>query len=501
MKTSIRTRLFITVNVLIIFFVLFSWGMNSFYLEKFYIDQNKQQLLSTTEMIDGIYNGDPQDLTLEMHQLESIRGLNVLILNKDFETKYRSRDAVRIDSRNSVPPRTDISRPDMKRPEPGILLVTGNMSRLISGEKVFAVNHDPTLNTKLLNLISMLRNGDYILLSTPLVSLHESAAIASRFSLFTGLLTILIGSMVVFIYAKRFTRPILELNAIAQKMSQLDFREKYASYNRDELGELGESINSLSDQLDKSISELKQANEKLVEDIEHERRIDEMRKEFISNVSHELKTPIALIQGYAEGLKVNIVEDEASKNFYCEVITDEANKMNKMVKELLDLSQVESGYFSLEKQKFDLSLLVTQVLSKYEPLLREKEIILTGERGDNIQVSGDPLRIEQVLMNYLNNAINHIDDSKEIRVSMEAVNKVVRICIFNTGRPIPEDSLDKIFTSFYKVDKARTRAYGGIGLGLSIVRAIMDLHHTNYGVMNREDGVEFWFELNREDCL
>ncbi|PKM75884.1 MAG: two-component sensor histidine kinase [Firmicutes bacterium HGW-Firmicutes-15] len=497
MKISIRTRLFITVNVLIVFFVLFSWGMNSFYLEKYYIDQNKQQLLTTTEMIDGIYNGNPMDLALEMLQLESIKGLNVLILNKNFEIKYRSRD-VRIDSQNSGPSRPDTARIEMKRPEPSILLVTGSLSLLQSGEKVFAVNQDPTLNTKLLNIISMLHNGDYILLSTPLVSLHESAAIANRFSLFTGLLTIIIGSIVVFIYSKRFTRPILELNAIAQKMSQLDFSEKYASNNRDELGELGESINSLSDQLDKSISELKQANEKLVEDIEHERRIDEMRKEFISSVSHELKTPIALIQGYAEGLKVNIVEDEASKNFYCEVITDEANKMNKMVRELLDLSQVESGYFSLEKQKFNLSLLLEQILSKYEPLLKEKEILLSGERAENIQVCGDPLRIEQVLMNYLNNAINHIDDSKELRVSVEVLNKMVRTSVFNSGRPIPDESLDKIFTSFYKVDKARTRAYGGIGLGLSIVRAIMDLHQTNYGVTNRTDGVEFWFELNRE---
>lgn len=497
MKISIRTRLFIAVSLLIVFFVAFSWLMNSSYLEKYYVYQNKRQLLLTSENIDKIYNGNVEDLSLEIEKLERISGLNILILNEKLAMKYYS-----LGTDNTGLAGVDsLQRKRIRKPDPLIPLVTAYLSELQSGNKVVAVSQDPTLQIGLLNVVSRLNNGDYLLLSTPLVSLQESAAIANRFFLFTGLLTILIGCLAVYIFARRFTRPILELNAIAQKMSELDFTQKYASKSQDELGELGDSINSLSNQLDKSISELQGANQKLQEDIEHERRIDEMRKQFISNVSHELKTPIALIQGYAEGLKVNVVEDEASKNFYCDVITDEAAKMNEMVRKLLDLSQVESGYFSLEKQDFDLSQLVQQVLSKYEPIFREKEISLTGERGENILVNGDILRIEQVLVNYLSNAINHIVDPKELRVSMQKLDEKVRIAIFNTGKPIPEESLDKIFTSFYKVDKARTRAYGGTGLGLSIVKAIMDLHHNAFGVVSRNDGVEFWFEMDKVDLV
>jgi signal transduction histidine kinase len=284
-------------------------------------------------------------------------------------------------------------------------------------------------------------------------------------------------------------------------MAKLDFSQKYKIETRDEIGDLGKSINSLSNQLDKSITELTEANAKLLKDIEHERRIDEMRKEFVSSVSHELKTPIALIQGYAEGLKENIIEDEESKNYYCYVIADEASKMNKMVRELLDLSQIESGYFILERQVVDISMLVEQVLNKFEPILKEKQICLSGARQREVMVNGDIFRIEQVMVNYLNNAINHIDQQKEIAVNIHPVDDKVRISVFNTGKPIPDESLDKVFISFYKVDKARTRSYGGTGLGLSVVRAIQEQHNNAYGVINRDNGVEFWFDVDRADNI
>ena len=238
---------------------------------------------------------------------------------------------------------------------------------------------------------------------------------------------------------------------------------------------------------------------KLTEDIERERRIDKMRKEFISSVSHELKTPIALIQGYAEGLKLNVNEDEENRNFYCDVIMDEAGKMNRLVKDLLDLSQIEAGYFRLEKTVFDISFLVDHVLDKYRPILLEKGLKVDVEKKENVAVNGDIVRIEQVLVNLLNNAINHVDDSKLIKITVTTRNEKIRVSVYNSGKTIPEESLDKIWTSFYKVDKARTRAYGGTGLGLSVVRAILELHRNAFGVENHINGVTFWFEVDRAD--
>lgn len=289
-----------------------------------------------------------------------------------------------------------------------------------------------------------LKVDNLTLLNSPLAAINESTAVANRFFLFTGLITIILGGIAVFLYANRFTKPILELNNIAQEMSKLDFSKKYPIQSDDEVGQLGKSINSLSDQLDKAISELKA-------DIECERRIDKMRKEFISNVSHELKTPIALIQGYAEGLKLNVNDDEENRDFYCDVIMDETDKMNRLVKDLLELSQIESGYFKLEKTDFEISTMVDYVLDKYRPILTDKEIRVDFEKIENRVVHGDYVRIEQVLINFLNNAINQVDDNKSIRIKMTDQGDKVRVSVYNTGKPIPEESLDKIWTSFYKV--------------------------------------------------
>ncbi len=493
MRISIRTRLFAAVSLLIVFFVVFSWVMNSTYLEKFYVYQNKRQLISASENINKIYNGNVGDLALEIEKLERLTGIDILILDQNLTLKYYS---MGLDKESS-----GMGRRPTRISDALIPLIIDYIPALQTGDRVIAVSQDPNVQTGLINVVSKLNNGDYLLLSTPLESIQQSAAIANRFFIITGILTILIGCLVVYFFARRFTRPILELNAIAQRMSELDFSRKYVSSGQDELGELGNSINSLSDQLDKSISELQTANLKLQEDIEYERRIDEMRKQFISNVSHELKTPIALIQGYAEGLKDNVVEDEENKNFYCDVITDEAAKMNKMVRQLLDLSQIEAGYFPLEKEVFDISSLIQEVLAKFDLIFREEQITIKTDLSGDVLVEADPSRIEQILVNFINNAIDHVDERKEIQIQVTPADEKIRVAVSNTGDSIPEEALSKLFTSFYKVDKARTRAYGGTGLGLSIVRAIMEQHHNNYGVKNTEDGVEFWFVLDRGKSL
>ncbi|GAB4260662.1 sensor histidine kinase [Thermincola ferriacetica] len=487
MKISLRTRLFLGMSGLIVFFVAFSLVLNSQFLGRYYIGQKRALLIESAEMINNLYQGDPESIAIELEGLERNRGINISILSPEFEMKYNS--SFRLFSQGHE------RRPFERLPltPPMAVYLQENLSK---GDYVTDVVTDPRLKTNFLTLAARLRNGEILVLNTPIAAINESTAIASRFFLFTGFITIALGGIAVFLFANRFTKPILELNDIAQEMSKLNFSRKYPVQSEDEVGQLGQSINSLSDQLDKAISELKEANEKLKEDIERERRIDKMRKEFISNVSHELKTPIALIQGYAEGLKLNVNEDEESRNFYCDVIMDEADKMNRLVKDLLELSQIEAGYLKLERTDFDISAFIDNVLEKYRPIFTEKGIDLVVKKDGNLVVHGDVVRIEQVLVNYLNNAVNHVDDNRHIEVAVTSRKGKVRISVFNSGRPIPGDSLDKIWTSFYKVDKARTRAYGGYGLGLSVVRGIMEAHGNAYGVENKDNGVLFWFEID-----
>lgn len=234
-------------------------------------------------------------------------------------------------------------------------------------------------------------------------------------------------------------------------------------------------------------------------DIEKKIQIDEMRKEFLSNVSHELKTPIALIQGYAEGLYDNINDDSESREFYCEVIMDEADKMNKMVKKLLTLNQIEFGNNQVNFEHFDIVQVVRTVINSATLLAKQKEAQIEIDDYPQIYVWADEYMIEEVVTNYVSNAINHVDGEKKIKVSLKKTDKVVRVSVFNTGKCIPEEELDKIWIKFYKVDKARTREYGGSGIGLSIVKAIMESMNQKCGVLNHEDGVEFWFELDIEN--
>jgi signal transduction histidine kinase len=280
-------------------------------------------------------------------------------------------------------------------------------------------------------------------------------------------------------------------------MTHLDFDAKYVSerHASREIDELGAAMNEMSGTLEQTISELKTANVSLQQDIEKKEQIDEMRKEFLSNVSHELKTPLALIGGYAEGLKECINDDAESRNFYCDVIMDETEKMNHMVKQLLELNQLEFGNDRIEMTRFDLAELTAGVIQTASLMAAQKQVEVHLYSEAPVYVWGDEFKVEQVITNYLTNAINHAEGARQVSIRFAERDHLVRTSVFNTGSPIPEEEQDKIWIKFYKVDKARTREYGGSGIGLSIVRAIMDSFHQQCGVINHEDGVEFWMEL------
>jgi len=337
------------------------------------------------------------------------------------------------------------------------------------------------------------------IMSTPLASIQESVQLSNRFLAYVGIIALILGCIVVYLTTRRVTSPILQLAGISERMSHLDFDVKYQGDAQDEIGVLGNSVNALSDKLKETIGELKSANNQLLKDIEEKNQIDEMRQEFIGNVSHELKTPIALIQGYAEGLIEGMAEDKESRDYYCEVIMDEANKMNTMVRQLLTLNALESGNDMVTMERFDLVELIEGVLAAARILIEQKQAVILFHCDHPVYVWADEFKIEEVVTNYVSNALNHLDGERIIRIIIEESGETAKVTVGNTGSPIPEDALPNVWTKFYKVDKARTRAYGGSGIGLSIVKAIMDSHHKECGVQNVEDGVEFWFTVDSQN--
>ncbi len=356
--------------------------------------------------------------------------------------------------------------------------------------------YDARMESKYIELVGYLESGDIILMRSNVESMQESVKIANKFLLYAGLVSAVVISAVMFLASRRFTRPILKLAEISKQMSELNFDVKYESKSKDEIGTLGNSMNVLSEKLEQTISELKSANNELQVDIERKTQAEEVRKDFLSNVTHELKTPIALIQGYAEGLKDNISESPEDREFYCDVIIDEAAKMNALVKKLLTLNRLEYGTTPLEFSRFDLTEVIRAVINSMEILATQKDVTVKFDANVPVYVWADEYMIEEVLVNYISNAFHHVEGENRIEVRMIPQGDRVRVSVFNTGVTIPEEDISNIWIKFYKVDKARTREYGGTGIGLSIVKAIMEAHNQSYGVENRDSGVEFWFELD-----
>lgn len=362
--------------------------------------------------------------------------------------------------------------------------------------------YDTRLGDYYYELWGTLDCGDSIMLRLAIQGIKDNVTIFNKFITYIGIAITLIGIVVAYIFSSYFTKPIMQLSELAKKMAAMDFDARYEGNDKGEIGILGESMNYMSSRLEQNIAQLKSANLELQRDIDKKVKIDQMRTEFLSNVSHELKTPIALIQGYAEGLKEGITDDPESMDFYCSVIMDEANKMNMMVKKLLTLNQIEFGDEELVMERFDIIELVSSVVNANELRAGQKGIkIIFNQADEHIDVWSDEYKIEEVITNYISNAINHCDFEKRIEVNVKKNGDNIRVSVFNTGKNIPEEDINNIWGKFYKVDKARTREYGGNGIGLSIVKAIMDSYGKEYGVRNLDNGVEFWFDLDAKSVV
>ena len=340
-------------------------------------------------------------------------------------------------------------------------------------------------------------NQTIVIMSTPVAGLKESVNISNKFLIYVAVIGFIITVIITFLITKMITSPILQLAEISNKMGKLDFTARYDGKRSDEIQTLGQNMNYMSDRLKKAISKLQEANEVLKEDIKRKEAIDEMRKDFIANVSHELKTPIALIQGYAEGLNEGLCEDEESRKYYTEVIMDESEKMNKMVKQLLTLSSLESGNSILHKENFNMTSLTEGVLSSISILIGEKNVKVDFDTSKDIFLYADEFKIEEVVTNYISNAIHHVNDNGTIKIDVSEDERNVYFSVYNTGNQIPEKDLANVWEKFFKVDKAHSRSYGGSGIGLSIVKAIVEAHGGAVKVVNKSDGVEFGFKIPR----
>ncbi len=478
MKYSLRKKLMAVFLVIMTMTLVIIGLINLFFVDDFYLMDKSKAIVDCFKNVESLGdNIDYDDLNLYCQN----NNLIYIITNNEL-------DEVQSNVRNEDQMVTQLFGLIMDKEGDNVTIMSGGDNYQI------ARFHDEKRDTDYIQLAGVLANGGYIILRSPLESISISAGISMRFFLIVGVAAIAVSAIVISFVAKRLTRRVVELTAISESMAELDFTAKYTSGGSDEIGKLGENFNKMSESLEMSMTELKNANIRLEKDVEEKTLIDERRREFLSNVSHELKTPIALIQGYAEGLK-EMELDKESRDMYLDVITDEAIKMNKLVMQLMNLEQIESGKDSIDIQCFNLVDVINGVLSASAIMLEQSGAKVIFNPPSKVMVWADEFKTEQVVTNYLTNAIHHLGGEKVIEIKCEIKDGIVTTTVFNTGEPIPEDSLDMLWNKFYKVDKARTRSYGGTGIGLSIVKAIMDAHGQKCSVKNYENGVAFSFTL------
>lgn len=486
MKKSIRFQIVSVFLAFVFISVLFMVLLNYGFLEKVYLKEKENTLKLAYREIILRYDSIEDDA---LTKFCSANNLSAVIYNMNSKegsmvnsySNLRSEDADRLRARlfgymSGLEPEGD---------------------EILDKNEVFTIlyNQDRMFQMEFVEMWGKTSDGIAFILRSPMESITESVKISNRFYIMTALLIGAISVVFIGIFGIRITRPITELTELSQRMANLDFDAKFSGTEENEIGILGRNFNKMSETLEKTIAELKTANNELQKDIEEKEEIDEMRKEFLSNVSHELKTPIALIQGYAEGLQDNINDDPESREFYCDVIIDEASKMNQMVKKLLTLNQLEFGNDQVNMERFDLTTLVRGVIQSSAILAQQQGTEIIFRQDTPVYVWGDEFKVEEVVTNYLTNAIHYVKNENKIDIRCIEDGNTVKVIVFNTGDPIPEEDIEKVWIKFYKVDKARTREYGGSGIGLSIVKAIMDSMHQQCGVRNYTNGVAFWFTL------
>ena len=483
MKHSIRQQFALIFIGLMAGTILLCWLINNVFLEEYYIRSKTAVIYDAYTTISQAAKSDTYSSDAFVQELDdvcNIYNITVCVMDANSQTKYVSGNGGR----------------ELETQLLGYIFGWQETPfKIIEEGEEYVIQRMTFGGEEFLLMYGQLDTGISFIMRTPVESIRESAKIASRFFAYVGIAGTVAGAIIIWLVTGRITKPIKTLNRISEQMVHLDFEAKYDGTAKNEIGMLGENMNKLSASLEQSISELKTANNELQRDIEKKEQIDAMRKEFLANVSHELKTPIALIQGYAEGLVEAVNDDPESQKFYCEVIMDEASKMNNMVQKLLTLNQLEFGNDVVTMERFDITALIRNYIQSAAILTKQNEIQVCMDEYPSLYVWGDEFKTEEVFMNYFSNAVNHCTGEKKIVVTMEQKEKTVRVGVFNTGAPIPEESLPHLWEKFYKVDKARTREYGGSGVGLSIVKAIMESMNREYGVENYENGVFFWFEL------
>ncbi|SDZ04753.1 sensor histidine kinase [Tindallia californiensis] len=471
MNISIAKRISFLFTLFALLILGLVWTAQNFFLEPYYIYQKSGQIENAEQHLKGLMEetglGDPMQEAMD-EMAEKLHGW-ILLMDEDGRILQQANEET--SGRGGRMHHSSPSHHSMMRHmEKGRASMHQTQGQ--SGPQNFL-----TLTTPI--------EPYYLFFQVPLQPMEEVLGIAAQFNLLLAVLALVLALFLSLGFSKSITRPLLQLNHAVQQKSTTGFSLPWKKIPADEIGQLGMSFQQLTHELDQTIQALQM-------ELDKEKNLEKLRKQFVARVSHELQTPIALIQGYAEALEDGVASTEEEAKEYLETIQEESHQMSRIVKDLLDLEQLESGVFRVEQKPLDLKELLEETKDRFQLFFQEKnlqvKIILPKEP---VIVIGDYQRLEQVMYNLLKNALNHSYQGGILSLALERKEKKAKVTVFNTGDPIPEEKISLIWESFYRGDDRRA----GNGLGLAIVKSVLDLHDSDYGVENKENGVAFFFKM------
>lgn len=469
---SIKTKLLLVILSILLGFSALLIVANTFFLDDYYVFKTKSSFVNISGRVINEYESNPSGILSFIREENSLTGYKIVIADNKNVIHYSSVPEFKKNTNQKIG--------SYQRE-----IITYNRDSINEGY-FYGTGLDENKGYSSVILIDRLPDGLFLIITQPLHQLTESARTANSFFLICGAAMLVMAAVVSLVFSSRLVRPVIEITKITKSIQNLDFSVVYEGRSKDEIGVLGNGINSISEKLSNTISELKSRNEELKNEMQ-------LQKRFIASISHEFNTPVGLIRGYTEALEKRMYKNEDERTEMAGIIISEADKLNRLVSDVLMMAKLDSNKFSLNRMTTDMGTLIAGSIDKLMPLAQLKGIKLTAENPGPVILNIDGTRITQVLDNLLNNALAHTSEFGDICVSCNAGSGSADVSIFNTGRNIPDEHISHLFDAFYQSDDSRTDT--GTGLGLSVVKSIITAHGGSCGVRNVPSGVEFWFSL------
>jgi len=463
MNRSIRKKFAMLLVVLILSVILLGVLFNTFFLEGFYVLQNKSLLIDVARQAEDLYRKGLSSTGDELSALDRSESVSIYFLNDRLEILYSSSNQNQLADHNKLPREIE--------------------TQISQREKTPFFGTTEKGDSEAPNIVYAKAIGEnsFLVLVKSIKVIRESVIIANRFYAIAGLVSLFIGMLAILPFSRIVTQPIIRMQAVTRSLSQLNFSQQVPVHGHDELSELAESINVMSDQLQQSITTLQK------DIVRH--------KQLVRDLSHELKAPLAVIKGYSEGLIHGLASSQDKQEQYMKTIVNECIRMDGLIQDMLYLSRLEAGTYQPNITVFSAKTFLESIIDRFAPQMQEKQCVGTLQCNPQITLNADEKLLDKAISNYLSNAVNHVHNHGSVAIVCNPINEHMEISVTNTGSPIPEEQMARIWDPFYICDTSRNRTTNGHGVGLAIVKSVAELHHAEVSCVNTEDGVQFVFSL------